>query len=134
VALPTQIKSERIIAFAHCVDPFCPGNQQQPVDADRIEDGITFHERGGDLGAFENTYVRVQVVDETALPCPHCGRVREVVEQQRPEYMPISGHAQDGLLRYEHPDQYKQVETPEQRVQRLREELERAETEAGQAA
>lgn len=121
--MSTVLRDIEIDGWAHCVHPFCPGNEQQPVKARLVETGLTFAEQGGDLGGIDRSFVRVTIADEADAPCPHCSRVREVTDQVRRDYMPLSGHDPSGLLKFKYPEEFKANETDDQKKQRLREEL-----------
>lgn len=121
--MPTVMRSIEIDGWAHCVHPFCPGNEQRPVKARLVEEGVSFAEQGGDLGGIDKSWVTITALDETDVPCPDCGRVREITDQVRRDYMPLSGHDPSGLLKFKYPEEFAANETPEQKKQRLREEL-----------
>lgn len=84
--------------YAHCNSPRCPGHNQEKVEGVRVETFHTFVERGGDLPGIESSQVSLRFADEDVRACPHCGRNREITDQTRKRYAPLSGHSQDGLL------------------------------------
>ena len=86
--MPTLIKREEVDAFAHCGVPICDGHEQQPVKGVIEEIGVTFIERGGDLGGYENTHSYLNFASEEDRACPSCGRDREISVQARLEHAP----------------------------------------------
>lgn len=101
--MPTTTE-QKIRGYAHCRAPRCPGNQQEEVDVLKIEDAYTYAEKGGDLPGVETSHVRLVFLNDGIddrpddVSCPHCGRNRDLSEDPRPNYDPLSGYAQDGLL------------------------------------
>ena len=89
--MPTVMSQETVTAYAHCVRPLCPGNQQQPVPAVREELGVTYSERGGDLGFIEQSHVTLRFADNTDRTCPACGGPRDLTDQSRVVYANESG-------------------------------------------
>lgn len=88
-----------IQAFAHCPDARCAGTKQQPVPAVRHTAEWTYVENGGNMPGIERSSAVLAFVSEsTDASCPDCGKPRELSEQERPFYTPLSGHRQDGLL------------------------------------
>lgn len=86
-------------AYAHCRDPRCAGTEQQPVPALRHLSEWTYVENGGNMPGTERSIAILAFADEpTDAPCPTCSKPRELSEQERPYYTPLSGHRQDGLL------------------------------------
>lgn len=86
-------------AYAHCRDPRCAGTEQQPVPALRHLSEWTYVENGGNMPGTERSTAILAFADEpTDAPCPTCSKPRELSEQERPYYTPLSGHRQDGLL------------------------------------
>lgn len=97
--MPRTLTTE-IEAFAHCRDPRCAGYLQEKVKGVREVVEITYVDSGGDMPGVEKSMVYIRFQDETDIDCPTCGQAREVTEQKRRVYQPLSGHAQDGLLQY----------------------------------
>jgi hypothetical protein len=90
---------ELVQAFAHCRNPLCPGEAQQPVDGIKRITAYSYVERGGDLPFTESTTEHIVFADEAKDgPCPHCSLMREVTNQVRPTYEPMTGFSQRGLL------------------------------------
>lgn len=95
--------------YAHCVNPHCAGSTQQEVDAictrtARMYRDVDPHAGPGE----ENSWEAFRFADEDDRACPGCGRPREVTNQKRPVYDPLSaglmgapagGFDQDGLLK-----------------------------------
>lgn len=75
-----------VSGFAHCVDSFCPGNAQEPVDAIHEEVFFRFTELGGDASGFERSQVHYRFADEQDAVCKTCGGPREVSPTKRPRY------------------------------------------------
>lgn len=96
-----QVTEETVEAFAHCINFVCPGYGQEPVQAVKTLRQDTVGDRGGD-GALamvvENTWEYLRFEDAEKVPCPHCGKDREVAAQARPTYQNLSGFAQNGLV------------------------------------
>jgi hypothetical protein len=96
--MPNVIE-DTIQGWAHCRDVRCPGSGQQPVEAIRRETQLLYVDLGGDLPGVERSTAVVAFADETVDgPCPVCGQTREVTDQQRRVYAPMSGHDPRGLL------------------------------------
>lgn len=93
-----------ITAWAHCRDPRCPGYTQAEVQGFRDEVEFTYVDNGGDSPGVERSSVYIRFADQTDVPCPECKQTREVTDQKRRVYQPLSGHAQDGLLQYKPPE------------------------------
>lgn len=97
----STVTETTVDAYAHCVNFVCPGYSQEPVTATKTVRADTIGDRGGD-GALamvtENTWEYLAFSDPEQVPCPHCGRDREVAAQARPTYQNLSGFAQNGLL------------------------------------
>lgn len=93
------MSTEVVDGFAHCPDPLCDGYRQQEVRAIREEVGQSYTENGGDMPGIERSsvYLRFEASDEQ--PCPTCDRDRELSLTERKRYQPLSGQAQDVLLR-----------------------------------
>src|SRR5690349_4786386 len=85
-------------AFAHCVQPRCPGAYEVEVDANRVETAYSFLDNGGDIPGIERSHVRAEFVNEADATCEHCGSHRDVSLAPRPQYQPLSGHDPMGLL------------------------------------
>jgi hypothetical protein len=86
-----RVREEQASAFAHCVDPLCDGMAQQPVDVVRTTTELTCRDLGGDSNLVERSATTVRLVDESLAACPSCGGHRDVTEQKRPQYAPLSG-------------------------------------------
>lgn len=84
--------------YAHCNNPRCPGHSQERVEAVRRETSHTYRERGGNAPGVESSYVTLHFADPDEAACPHCSRNREVSDQPRKSYAPLSGHDPMGLL------------------------------------
>lgn len=99
--MPT-VTQERIRGWAHCENPLCAGNVQQPADVVRTTTNISYRELGGDANGFEKSFDHFAFVDEDdkpcQSPCPACGKPRAAAAQERPVY-PTSQYDQKGLLR-----------------------------------
>jgi hypothetical protein len=113
--MPTQTVAQ-VEAYAHCTQPRCPGYREEAVRGVRTEDAYTYAERGGDLPGIESSFVYLTFANEEEIPCPHCGRPRDISPTSRPQYANLSGFAQDGLLDVEPFDAAKQVEVAGQPV------------------
>lgn len=96
--MPTVMSRDEVQAFAHCVNIFCPGHEQQPVQAVRQEIGFTYQELGGDHPFIERSTVGFEFADPEQAACPDCGRRRELSEQSRVDYENLSGHDPRGLI------------------------------------
>lgn len=83
--VPT-VTEKPVTAFAHCVNPRCPGSQQEQVDAIRRETERTYREMGGDAPGVEVSWVALVFADEEQSPCGHCGRARDLSAQERVTY------------------------------------------------
>lgn len=99
-----RTQTEDITAYAQCVDPRCEGYKQDPVDAVRETVEHTYLDSGGDMPGVEKSQVYVRFADESDTACPTCDRARDISDQRRVVYQPLSGHAQDGLLAYKPPE------------------------------
>lgn len=88
-------------AWAHCGDAMCPGHRQEKINAVRVETSKTYAESGGpgSVPGVENSHVHFRFKDDADRLCV-CGRSREVTETQRRVLQPLSGHSQDGLLKF----------------------------------
>jgi hypothetical protein len=118
---PPNIREEIVEAFAHCPDPRCKGVQQEPVKAVRETTEWTFASRGGgdDPGGLGNVFLPMVENSQSRLrflmdgtdehgtpdptfqndmPCPHCGKPRELSDAPRPNY-PIQVGGANALLR-----------------------------------
>lgn len=95
--MPTVTEQE-VEGYAHCVQARCPGNTQQRVKAFRRETSRTYREMGGDSPGVETSWVALVFADADESGCPHCGRHRELTDQPRKSYAPLSGHDPMGLL------------------------------------
>lgn len=95
--MPT-VTEQAVTAFAHCIVSRCAGNNQESVQAIRVETGHSYEDLGGDWPFVERSHVSVRFADEADAVCPHCGERREVTLEQRKQYAPLSGHDPMGLL------------------------------------
>lgn len=110
--MPTQT-SDLVRAYAHCINPMCPGYGQEEVPAVSTETSYTFRDHGGNSREVFRSFVElryaVDAVEEQdrdayveqyrdAAACRSCGRPRELSATQRPSYLPLSGHDPMGLL------------------------------------
>jgi hypothetical protein len=101
-----------IKGYAHCRDPRCIGTEQEEVDAICHTSSWSFVENGGNLpGVERSTEIYVFADEQRDAPCHACGLAREVSAKPRPQYTPLSGHRQDGLL---HVKQYNAAAQPPQ--------------------
>lgn len=107
--MPIVTETE-VEGYAHCHDPRCPGHTQQQVAALRRETAFTFRERGGAVPGVESSVATLSFAEEGEAVCPHCGRPREVSDQRRRSYTPLSGHDPLGLLKLAKFDPAKQAE------------------------
>lgn len=96
----TRTLTETIVGYAHCGDPRCPGYSQQEVAAEKEVVEHTYADGGGDMPGVEKSHVYFRFSDAEDIACPDCGRDREVTDQKRLVYQPLSGHSQNGLLEY----------------------------------
>lgn len=101
--MPT-VTTRPVSAFAHCENARCPGNEQQPVDGTVEHVAFSFKDLEGDMPGVERSTEHVRFADSAERDCSYCGRARAITLQQRPVYDSLSGHAQDGLLRYKSAD------------------------------
>lgn len=113
--MPTAVATE-VRAYAHCINPLCPGYGQEEVPAISTETSFTFRDHGDNsaLGSmvfrsFVELRYAVDADEETnrdeyveqyraAAACRTCERPRELTATQRPTYLPLSGHDPMGLL------------------------------------
>lgn len=95
--MPTVTETP-IDGYAHCTQPRCRGNQQEPVKALRVDTSTTYVELGGDMPGVERSHVQFRFADPELIKCPFCGTDREVTDQARISYAPLSGHDPLGLL------------------------------------
>lgn len=101
-----------IRGYAHCRDPRCIGTEQEEVDAVCHTSSWSYVENGGNLpGVERSTEIYVFADEQRDAPCHACGQAREVSAKPRPQYTPLSGHRQDGLL---HVKQYNAAAQPPQ--------------------
>jgi len=108
--MPTVTDTEVEQAYAHCTQPRCPGNSQEQVRGIARETSHSFVERGGDLPGTESSWVHMIFADEADIPCPACGKAREITDQRRKTYPALSGHNPMGLLETDPFDARKQTE------------------------
>lgn len=96
--MPTVTETPQVV-WLHCRDARCPGYTQEEVQGFREEHVQTFGENGGD-GIFMPMTERSMISfrAEEDVPCPACGRARDVTGEPRPSYQPISGHDPLGLI------------------------------------
>jgi hypothetical protein len=85
--------------YAHCLNPRCPGYQQEVVPAIRRETQWTYTELDGDLPGIERSTVSYHFADEKDAACPTCKGIREVTAEPRATYQNLSGHDPNGLLK-----------------------------------
>jgi hypothetical protein len=105
------VTTTTVSGYAHCRNPRCAGTEQQPVDALCHTSAWTYVENGGNMpGVERSTELYVFADERTDSPCPVCGDSREVSAAPRPQYTPLSGHRQDGLL---HVKQYNAQAQPD---------------------
>lgn len=111
-----NVNETMVRAFAHCGNPRCAGNNQEPVDAVEVVTGFTIRDLGGDQNTAFSEIVERSMTTYRFLndgletdgtpsedmpndkPCPVCGRDRELTGQARPTYDNTSGFDQMGLL------------------------------------
>ena len=110
--------------YAYCLDGRCAGYKEEPVQGVAQETSLTYLELGGDMPGFERSNERYLVLGDDGepveLPCPHCGKPRDLSPNPRPEYPRNSGQdpmlllqlgQQEGRLRdLEHAAQLKSVQ------------------------
>jgi hypothetical protein len=109
--MPTVMNAQEVTAFAHCGRPTCDGYDQQPVPAKREEIGYTYLESGGDLPHIEKSSIQLTFADPDDMPCPHCGRQRELTADLRAEYQNLSGYDPEGLVGIKYGKQERNVDT-----------------------
>lgn len=120
VPSPT-IRQDTVTAYAHCPDPRCKGTRQEEVPAVRETTEWTFASRGGGddpgglgnifLPMVENSQTHLRFLNDGAdawgnqdpdlpndMPCPHCGKPRELSDKPRPNY-PVQVGGANALLR-----------------------------------
>lgn len=95
--MPTVTHVEQT-AYAHCGTPTCPGSRQVEVQGVRRETSYMFTENGGDIPGVERSVVEWTFADEADRACPTCERPREISNQLKPSYDPLSGFDPMGLL------------------------------------
>jgi hypothetical protein len=109
--MPTAVET-RVQAYAHCINPMCPGYGQEEVPAIATETSYTFRDHGGDSREVFRSFIELRFVVDApesdheaygeqyreAAACGSCGRPRELAATQRPSYQPLSGHDPMGLL------------------------------------
>lgn len=99
--------------FAFCVDPRCPGYEQQPATVRVTSVEWTYIELGGDLGGVERgtAYESFPLADGESPPdCPHCGKRMEASTQKRPDYARVSGQDPLRLLNLEQGSQVRDMQ------------------------
>ena len=99
-----RVQTVEIEAYAHCRNPRCAGYSQEKVKGVRETVEHTYVDSGGDSPGVEKSMVYIKAASADDIACPTCGESREVTEQQRRVYAPLSGHAQDGLLAFKPPE------------------------------
>lgn len=67
---------------------------------------VTYVDAGGDMPGVQNSHVTFRFADEADSPCGTCGHPREVSDQKRRVYQPLSGHDPNGLLHIKPPEQF----------------------------
>lgn len=92
-----------ISALAHCSAPRCAGHAQEPVPGIRRTVSHTYADLNGtaegSVPGIERSSEYILFADHEAdAACPHCGTVRQITDQRRPNYEPLSGHDPMGLL------------------------------------
>jgi hypothetical protein len=85
--------------YAHCVDPLCDGMAQEQVPGIRTTTVMTCRDLGGDSNLEERSAFQLRYINEADLACPHCAGPRDLTDQKRPQYAPLSGFSQDGLVK-----------------------------------
>lgn len=90
-------------AYAHCRDSRCAGNEQEMVEAVRVEEAYTMRDLGDVTNTpmsnvIERSNVRWKFANAEDSPCPECGLIRDLGGSPRPTYAPLSGFDPDGLL------------------------------------
>lgn len=116
--MPTVTHAEQT-AYAHCGTPTCPGSRQVAVDGVRRETSYAFTENGGDIPGIERSTVEWTFADEGDRPCPSCGRPREISDQAKPSYDPLSGFDPMGLLTVDPFDPGKRNTVEDEKVAQL---------------
>jgi hypothetical protein len=87
-------------AFAHCPDPRCPGNEQEPVDGVlRVTEVLYTDNDPNGIPGVEKSYETLSFAEEEQAPCEHCELYREISTQKRPQYDSLSGQDARELLR-----------------------------------
>ncbi len=87
--------TENVIdGYIFCPDGRCPGNAQVKIKVICTE---VFHPYEGSTPGYERSMEYFRSETEP-LACPHCGIDRLVSDQERPNYLNISGHDPLGLL------------------------------------
>lgn len=94
------ITPEKIKGYAFCRNPTCAGYGQEELDVVRTTVAYTYGDNGADM--FKSTVERststLEFADPEDAPCRSCGNARELSEQPRPAYAPMSGHDPMGLV------------------------------------
>jgi hypothetical protein len=100
-------------AFAHCPDPRCPGNAQEPVDGLLRHTDVLYTDTDPNgIPGIEKSYNSVTFADEDVAPCPHCETYREISQQKRPVYENRSKQNPLELLRVQDREHGLQVPAP----------------------
>jgi len=98
MAIRPVYKTE-VDGFLSCIDPTCPGYEQQPVKVIRERVELSYAELGGDgslpATAIERESVYIVQTDKT---CEYCGKPVILSDSERPEYPRISGQDPLALL------------------------------------
>lgn len=95
-----HVTENLVRAFAHCPDPRCPGNAQEPVDGVLHHTEVLYTDTDPNgIPGVEKSYNSVTFADEEAAPCPHCETYREITQQERPHYENRSGQDPKELIR-----------------------------------
>lgn len=87
-------------AFAHCPDPRCPGNAQEPVDGVLRHTDVLYTDTDPNgIPGVEKSYDSIAFANEETAPCEHCDTYREITQQKRPQYENRSGQDPRELIR-----------------------------------
>jgi len=97
-----RVHESEVDGWVHCPDPRCDGYRQQEAKVRHTVKEILYTDLGGDMPGVERSVEYVALVDPKDGPCPTCERPREASLQKRRVIPPLTGHAQDGLLRIKH--------------------------------
>lgn len=118
--MPRTILSEITkVGWAFCPAGACPGYRMEEVQAVYREVGDTFQANGGDIPGVERSQVELLFADESDVACVSCGRDRQLSDQPRPSYDPLSGFDPGYLLHAPEFDPGKVNTEADQRVAEL---------------